>query len=142
MPSTGGGGLRRRIPMMDTRKMLFLLSPQLLFDHLKYSDFVRIGTRVSIFLTAAFNVLPGIREGSAFFLRNPSGKENTSTSNGLPRTTTSSVFKKFMGRMSFSRLFRYLLHDSDYMARLFRIVRTQVDQLYASIRTSCLMMRL
>ena len=48
---------------MDTRKMLFLLPPQLLFNHLKYSEFVRIGTRESIFLTAAFDVLPGIREG-------------------------------------------------------------------------------
>ena len=30
----------------------------MLFIHLKYSEFVRIGTRVSIFLTAAFDVLP------------------------------------------------------------------------------------
>ena len=134
MPSTGGGGLRGRIPMMDTRKMLFLLPPQLLFNHLKYSEFVRIRTRESIFLTAAFYVLPGIREGLRIFLRNPPGKENTSTSNGLPRTTTSSASRKFMGRMSFSRLFSFLLQDSDYMARLFRKMRTQVDQLHASIK--------
>ena len=57
-------------------------------------------TRVSMFLMAVFDVFPRL-------LRNLAGTENTSTSLGLPRTTRSSVSKKFMGKMSFSKLFRY-----------------------------------
>ena len=68
----------------------------MLFNRLKYSESGWMGTREPIFLNPVFCVLPGIREG----LLDPrcpnilSGKENTITSFDLPRTTTSSVFKK------------------------------------------------
>ena len=94
----------------------------MLFNHLKYSESSGIGTRVSVFLTAAFDALLGIREGllDSRLLHNLPGKRNTTTSNDSPRITTSSAYKKFMGMTNFSRLFRYFLQDSGYMARFFR----------------------
>ena len=93
--------------MMDTWKMLTLLPHShvggvMLFNRLKYSESGWIGTRVSIFLTAAFDALLGIREGvfDPRFHHNLPGKENTTTPFDVPRTTTSSVSKKFMGKMS------------------------------------------
>ena len=89
----------------------------MLFNRLKYSESVWIGTRVPIFLKAVFDVLPGIREGllDLRYLHNLPWKGNTTTSFGLPRTATSSVFRKVMGRMYCSRLIRYWSRDSDYM---------------------------
>ena len=88
------------------------------------NEFVRIGTRVSIFLTAAFDVLLGIREGllDSRVSHNLPGKESTTTSLGLPRTTTSSVSKKVHGKDEGSRLLRYWPRDSGYMVSLFRIM--------------------
>ena len=70
----------------------------MLFNRLKYSESGWIGTRVPIFLKAVFDVLLEIREGllDPRFPHNLPGKENATTSFDLPRTTTSSVFKKFM----------------------------------------------
>ena len=108
---------RDKITMVDTWKMLTLLPHScvgnaMLFNRLKYSNSGGIGTRVSIFLTAAFDALLGIREDfldHRFFTR-------------LTKSTTSSVSKKFMGKMKFSRLFRYWSRDSGYMVRFFRIM--------------------
>ena len=54
-------------PMMDTWNMLFLLlhiyaGGAMLFNHLKYNKFVRIGSCVPISLKVVFDVSPGIRE--------------------------------------------------------------------------------
>ena len=116
---------REKISMIDTWKMLTLLTHSyvggaMLCNHLKYSEIVWIGTRVPILLNAVFDVSLGIREG---FLdlrlpHNPPEKGNTTASFGSPGATTSSVFKKSMGRMKFSRLFRYWPHDSSFLARL------------------------
>ena len=86
----------------------------MLFNRLKYSESCWTGTRVPKILKAVFDVLPGIREGllDHRFRHDVPGKENTTTSFDLPRTTTLSVFKKFMGRMSSSRLSRYWARDS------------------------------
>ena len=139
---------RGKISTMDTWKMLILLSHlnvrgAMLFNRLKYSESVWIGTRVPIFLKAFFDVLPGIQEGllDPCDLHNLPGKGNTTTSFGLPRTTTSSVFRKVMGRMNFSRLIRYWSRDSGYIIRLYQIMRTQVNQLSVFKRISCLMMQ-
>ena len=96
----------------------------MLFNRLKYSESGWTGTRVSIFLMAVFDVLLGMREGlfDHRFLHNLPGKEHTTTSLELPRTTTSFVSKKFMGRMSFSRLLRYWPRDSGCMVRRCRIM--------------------
>ena len=110
--------------MMDTWKMLTLLTHSyvgsaMLFNRLKYSESGWTGTHVSIFLKAVFDVLPGIRDGllDPHFLHNLPGKENTTTSFDLPRTTTSSVFKKFMVSMSFSMLFKYWPRNSGFLER-------------------------
>ena len=73
------------------------------------------------------------------FPRTLPGEENTTTSLELRRTTTLSVFKKFVGRVTFSRLCSYWSRDSSYIVRLYRIMWTQVDRHSASIRISCLM---
>ena len=57
----------RKIPMTEILKILFQLSHiyvggAMLFNHLKYNEVVWIRTRVSIFLMAVFDVLPGIPE--------------------------------------------------------------------------------
>ena len=103
----------------------------MLFNRFKYTEVVWIGTRVPIFLKAVFDVSPGIREGLLYprLPHNLPGKGNTTTLFGLPRATTSSVFKKIMGRMNFSRLFRYWPRDSSFLVRIYPIMRTQVVRL-------------
>ena len=51
----------------------------------------------------------GIREGFLVLLppHNAPGNRSTFTSHGWPRVTTSFVFKKRMGKMSFYKLFKY-----------------------------------
>ena len=86
---------REKIPMMETWKVLFLLltftlEAAVLFNHLEYSEFVRIGTCVPIFLKVVFDVLLGIREGllDPRLPHNLPGKGNTTASNDLPRITS------------------------------------------------------
>ena len=80
----------------------------MLFNHLKYNEVVWTGTQVSMFLKALFDVLPGILEVLLHLRLLHKFPENRhiTTSADLSKTTTSSAFKKYMGRMSFSRLFR------------------------------------
>ena len=103
----------------------------MLFNRFTYNEVVWIGTRVPIFLKAVFDVSPGIREGFLYprLPHNLPGKGNTTTLFGLPRATTSSVFKKFMGRMNFSKLFRCWSRDSTYLVPIYPIMRTQVVRL-------------
>ena len=91
---------------------------EMLFNRLEYNKSGGMGTRAFTFLTAVFDAFLGIREGllDLRFLRNLPGKESTTTSLGVLRTTTSSVSKTLMGKMSSSKLFRYQLLDSGYMA--------------------------
>ena len=78
----------------------------MLFNHLNYNEVVWIGTQVSIFLEAVFDMSLGIQEGllDLRFLHKLPGKENRTTSVDLPEATTSSPYKKFM---DFFTLFRY-----------------------------------
>ena len=81
-----------------------------------------------IFLMAVFDVLPGILE-VLLDLRLPHNfpvSRNLIISADLSKTTTSSAFKKYMGKMSFSRLFGYCLRDSSYMVRLYQAMQMQV----------------
>ena len=59
------------------------------------------------------------------FPHNFPGNRNIIVSDDISRTTTSSAFKKCMGRMSFSRPFRYWLRDSGFMVRLYQAMRTE-----------------
>ena len=99
---------------MDIWKMLFMLlhiyvGGAMLFNHLKFNEVVWIGTLVFPFLKAVFDVSPGIQEGllDLRFLHKLQGKGNITTSVDFPEATTSSAFKKFMGRTSFFTPFRY-----------------------------------
>ena len=86
----------------------------MLFNRMEYSKSGGMGTRAFTFLTAVFDAFLGIREGlldHRFLLRNLPGKESTTTSLGVPRTTTSSVSKTLMGKMSSSKLFRSKRND-------------------------------
>ena len=103
-----------KVPITNIQKAFFQLT-----DHLKYNEVVWIGTRASIFLMAVFDVLRGIQE-VLLDLRLPHnfpGSRNIVISADLSKTTTSSAFKKYMGKMSFSRLFGYWLRDSSCMVR-------------------------
>ena len=117
-----------------------------LFNHLKYNEVVWKGTHVSIFLMAVFDVLPGILE-VLLDLRLPhkfSREQKNNYFSRLSKTTTSSAFKKYMGRMSFSRLSRYWLRDRDSskMVRLYQTMQMQVVQPYAFTKIYCLTMLL
>ena len=69
----------------------------MLFNRLKYSESGWIGTQVSIFPKAVFDVTPGIREGLLdLFSSLTSWEKHITTSADLSRTTTSSAVKKFM----------------------------------------------
>ena len=71
----------------------------MLFNHLKYKEVVWMGTRVSMFLMAVLDVLPGILE-VLLDLRLPHifpGNRHRTTSADLSKTTTSSAFKKYTG---------------------------------------------
>ena len=91
----------------------------MLFNRLKYNEVVWIGTRVPIFLKAVFDLSFGIREGLLGLrsLHNFAGKGNITISFDLPRTTTSSVFKKFMGKDEF-------LQATQVLAPRFRLFGT------------------
>ena len=59
--------LSMKIPMTNIQKTLFQFSHidvggAMLFNHLKYNEVVWMGTRVSIFLMAVFDVLVGMQE--------------------------------------------------------------------------------
>ena len=56
--------------------------------------------------------------------------------------TTSYAFKTYMGRLSFSRPFRYWLRDSGYLVRLHQATQIQEALPYAFIKTYCLTMQL
>ena len=60
-----------------------------------------------------------------WFPHNFPGNRNMINSDDLSKTTTSSAFKKYMRRMSFSRPFRYWLRDSGYMIRLNQATQMQ-----------------
>ena len=99
---------------MDIWKMFFMLvhiyvGGAMHFNHLKYNEVVWIGIQLFTFLKAVFDVSPGIQEGllDLSFPHKLLGKGNITTSVDFPEATTSSAFKKFMGRTSFFTPFRY-----------------------------------
>ena len=51
----------------------------------------------------------------------------------IRKTPTSSAFKKYMGRMSFSRPFMYWPRDSGFMVRLYQATKMQDVQPYAVV---------
>ena len=76
------------------------------------------------------------------FLTNPPEKGNTTTSFGLPRATTSSAFKKCMGRMSFVKTIQGLAPRFQLHGTFNQAMQMQVAQPYAFIKTYCLTMLL
>ena len=70
------------------------------------------------------------------------GYRNRTGSVALPKATTSSAFKMFMGRMSFARPLKYWFRDSGYMVRLYLARQMQEAQPYAFIKTYWLTMLL
>ena len=139
----------RKIPITDTWKMLLLLLHIYVGrDVLQPPEIQRgcvwIGTQVSIFLKAVFDVSPGIQEGllDLRFLHKLPGKENTTSLVDTWEETTSCAYNKFMGKPSFSRLFRYWLRDFGCMVHSYQAMQVQEARPYALIKTSCLMMLL
>ena len=128
--------------MTNIQKTLFQLSHiyvggAMLFNHLKYNEVVWIGTRVSIFLMAVFVVLPGILE-VLLDLGLPHkipGNRNITTSADISKTTTSSAFKKDMGRTNFFMLSKCSHHVSNSLVRLYQTMQIQVVQPCAFIKT-------
>ena len=121
--------LHMKIPMTNIRKTLFQLfhiyvGGVTLFNHLKYSEVVWIWTLVSKFLVAVFDALPGTPE-VLLDLRLPqlSREQKHNYFSRLMKITTSSAFKNYKGRMSFSRLFRYWPLDSGYSVRLYQTLQ-------------------
>ena len=89
--------------MTDVWKMLFSLlhiyvGDAMLFNHLNYNEVVWIGTQVSIFLKAVFDVSPGIQEGvlDLLLLHKLPVKGSITASVDLPEATTSCAYKKFI----------------------------------------------
>ena len=114
----------------------------MLFNHLKYSEFVRIGTRVSVFLTAAFDVLPGIREGllDPRFPPQSSRERKHIYFKRLTQNNDIVCLQEIHGKDEF-------LQAIQVLAPRFRLYGTFNAnaggyQLHAFIRTSCLMMLL
>ena len=125
--------------MRDILRILFQLfhiyvGGATLFKHLEYNEIVWIGTRVSIFLMAVFDVLHWNTRGligspsSSYISRNRS----ITSSADLPKTTTSYAFKKYLGRTSFIMFFKCSHHVSNSsLVRLYQTMQTQVVQPYA-----------
>ena len=125
----------RRIPITDTWKTIFLhldvnVGDAMPSNHLKYSEVVWIGTHVSIFLKAVFDVARVTQEGllDLRFLHKLPGKGTITTSVDLPEATTSSAFMKFMERTSFFTLFKCSHRVSSSLVRLYPTMQTQVVQ--------------
>ena len=110
----------------------------MLFNHLKYKNVVWIGTRVSIFLMAVFDVSPGIHLRHHHKRRR---NKNTTTSADLSKTT-SSAFKKQMGRTNFFMFIKCSHHVSNSLVRLYQTMETQVMQPYSISKNFCLKMLL
>ena len=93
----------------------------------KYNEVAWIGTHVSIFLMAVFDVLLGILE-VLLDLRLPHkfpGNRNITTPADLSKTSTSSAFTKYMGRTNFFGLFKCSHHVSNSLVRLHQTMQTQ-----------------
>ena len=136
-----------KISMANILKTLFQLSPVggvMLFNHLRYSKILQVGLHVATSLMAVCDVLHGTLGVSLdrFFLRKETESSSSTISGSSLKTTTSSVSRRYTGRMSFSRLFRCGPRDSSYLGRSFLETRMQEDRPHASTRTFCLRMPL
>ena len=108
---------------MMTWKMLALplhncVGDVILSNHQEYNELGRSGTHVSIFLMVVFDALLGMREG---FLRNYFDR--------LTQSNDIVSLQETHGKMSSSKLLKYLPLDSRCMALSSRTMWMQVDQL-------------
>ena len=121
---------REKIPMMDTWKMLTSLhhscvGGEMLFNRLKYSESDWMGTRVSIFLAAAFDALIGIREGvldPRFLPQSSRERKHNYFIRLYPEQRHRSVFKKLMERMK-------ILQAVQVLAPRFRLYGTSIPNI-------------
>ena len=88
----------------------------MLFNHLEYKEVIWRGTRVSIFLMAVFDVVPGILE-VLVDLGLPHKFLGNTTTSGDSSKTTSSAFKKYMGRTNIFMLLKCSHHVSNSLVR-------------------------
>ena len=97
----------------------------MLFNHLKYNEVTWIGTRVSIFLMAVFDVSPG-KLKVLLDLRLPHNfprNRNIIISDDLSKKTTSSALKKYMKRTNFVMLFKCSHHVANSLVRLYQTMQ-------------------
>ena len=101
---------------------------------------LRVGIHMATSLMAVSDVLLGTQGVSLdrFF----SKKQGAQTQLFREAHGEQHVYRKYTGRMNFSRLFSCGPRDSGCLVRSFLAMGMQGDRLYASIRTFCLMVLL
>ena len=82
----------------------------MLFNHLKHNEVVWIGTQVSMFLKAVFDVSPGIKEGllDLHFLHKLPGKENITTSVDFTGSNDIICLQEIHGKDEFLQALQFL----------------------------------